>query len=68
MADLPSGRLAFRLRPFTHTGIDMFGPILVQISLRREKRWETLFTCLTTRAVHIELAHSLSADFAIIAI
>lgn len=68
MADLPVGRLAFRERPFSHTGLDYFGPIEVTIGRRREKRWAALFTCLTTRAVHIELASSLSADSMIMAL
>ncbi|XP_026666969.1 uncharacterized protein LOC113463933 [Ceratina calcarata] len=67
MADLPPARLAFRLRPFSHCGVDYFGPMQVKIGRRREKRWGVLFTCLTTRAVFIELAHSLSTDSAIMA-
>ncbi|GBP06483.1 hypothetical protein EVAR_4610_1 [Eumeta japonica] len=68
MADLPGGRLAFRQRPFTHTGVDYFGPLEVTVGRRREKRWAALFTCLTTRAVHMEVASSLSADSMIMAL
>ena len=68
MASLPEGRLAYRERPFSHCGIDYFGPITVKIGRRHEKRWAVLFTCLTTRAVHLELAHSLTASSAIMAI
>ena len=68
MASLPRGRLAYRLRPFSHCGLDYFGPVFVKIGRRREKRWGALFTCLTTRAVHLELANSLSADSAIMAL
>ena len=68
MANLPPDRLACRFRPFTHCGLDYFGPIWVKIGRRREKRWGPLFTCMTTRAVHLELAHTLSADSAILAI
>ena len=68
MANLPLCRLAFRMRAFSYCGLDYFGPLLVKIGRRREKRWGALFTCLTTRAIHIELASSLSADSAIMAI
>ena len=67
MSALPPARLSFRLRPFTHCGLDYFGPMMVKIGRRREKRWGALFTCMTTRAIHIELAHSLSTDSAIMA-
>ena len=68
MADLPVGCLAYLQRPFTHCGVDYFGPLFVKIGRRREKRWGVIFTCLTTRAVHLELAHSLSTDSAILAV
>ena len=68
MANLPAGRMAYRLRPYTFCGLDYFGPIQVKIGRRREKRWGALFTCLTTRAIHIELAHTLTADSTIMAL
>ena len=68
MANLPPSRLAYRLRSFSHCGLDYFGPMIVTIGRRHEKRWGALFTCLTTRAVHIEIAHSLIADSAIMAL
>ena len=68
MANLPEGRMAIRQRPFSHCGIDYFGPMYVKIGRRREKRWGVLFTCLTTRAIHIELAHSLNTSSAIMSI
>ncbi len=42
--------------------MDCFGPFLVKIGRRNEKRWGILFKCLTTRAVHIEILTSLDAD------
>ncbi|XP_043472930.1 uncharacterized protein LOC122505403 [Leptopilina heterotoma] len=68
MGDLPAARLAHHCRPFSYCGIDYFGPLLVTIGRRREKRWGALFTCLTTRAVHLELTSSLSTDSAIMAL
>ncbi|XP_058456603.1 uncharacterized protein LOC131434000 [Malaya genurostris] len=60
MAPLPAARLADHVRPFTYTGIDYFGPLLVKIGRSNVKRWIALFTCLKVRAVHLEIAYSLS--------
>lgn len=62
MGNLPAERLAVFKRPFYYTGIDYFGSIEVAVGRRREKRWGVLFTCMTVRAVHIEIAPSLSTD------
>ncbi|XP_055527095.1 uncharacterized protein LOC129719724 [Wyeomyia smithii] len=62
MGDLPAGRLAAYTRPFTHMGIDYFGPIMVSIGRRNEKRWGVLATCLTTRAIHLQIAYTLTTD------
>ena len=68
MAELLLARIAYRLKPFSHCGLDYFGPMMVKIGRRREKRWGAIFTYMTTRAVHIELAHSLTTDSAIMAL
>ncbi|XP_062717081.1 uncharacterized protein LOC134292190 [Aedes albopictus] len=60
MAPLPVARLSSFTRPFTYTGIDFLGPLMVKVGRSSAKRWICLFTCLTTRAVHVEVAHSLS--------
>lgn len=66
--DLPRARLDPFHRPFTNCGVDYFGPMMVKVGRRREKRWGALFTCLTSRAVHIEIVASLSTDSAIMAL
>ncbi|XP_062707951.1 uncharacterized protein LOC134288151 [Aedes albopictus] len=68
MADLPKERLAAYIRPFSYSGVDYFGPYQVNVRRRPEKRWGVLVTCLTTRAIHIEIAHSLSTDSCIMAL
>ena len=62
MANLPSCRLQPYVKPFTFTGVDYMGPFDVTIGRRHEKRWVALFTCLTFRCCHLELAFDLSAD------
>ena len=48
--------------PFSFVGIDYFGPLIVKAGRTHLNRYGCLFTCLTTRAVHLEVAHSLTAD------
>lgn len=62
MVDLPPARLAAFTRPFTHVGIDYFGPIEVAVGRRVEKRWGMIVTCLTVRVIHLEVVHSLSTS------
>ncbi|XP_073821377.1 uncharacterized protein [Musca autumnalis] len=62
MGQLPPDRVTPFVRPFTYTGVDLCGPFDVTIGRRKEKRWAVVFTCLTVRAAHIELAHDLSTD------
>ncbi|XP_055584687.1 uncharacterized protein LOC129737549 [Uranotaenia lowii] len=62
MAPLPPARLAHHERAFTYTGLDYFGPLLVKLGRARVKRWIALFTCLTVRAVHLEVAYTLSTE------
>lgn len=68
MGALPPERLAPFTLPFTYTGVDYFGPMDTVVGRRREKRWGVLFTCLTTRAVHIEISPSLSTESFILAL
>lgn len=68
MSPLPPARLSSFTQPFTFTGIDFFGPMYVTVHRRKEKRWMLLFTCLTTRAVHVEITASLTTSSCIICI
>ena len=64
MAPLPVHRLTTSMRAFTKTAVDFSGPfITIQgRGKRREKRYLCLFTCLASRAVHLELAYGLDLD------
>lgn len=68
MADLPMDRLLPDKPPFTNVGMDYFGPIEVKKGRTIVKRYGVLFTCLTTRALHIEVSHTLDTDSCINAI
>ena len=62
MASLPQSRLQAFTPPFYNTGVDYFGPLLVKERRSAVKHYGCLFTCLVTRAVHLEIAHSLETD------
>ncbi|XP_062713827.1 uncharacterized protein LOC134290665 [Aedes albopictus] len=62
MAPFPEARLKPYERSFSYVGLDYFGPISFRVNRSTVKRWIALFTCLTTRAVHLEVAHSLSTE------
>ena len=62
MATLPPAQLASSDPPFSHVGVDYFGPLLVKQGRNHVKRYGCLFTCLVIRAVHIEIAHTLESD------
>ena len=62
MADLPAERVTTSEPPFTNVGVDYFGPLHVKFRRGSTKRYGCIFTCLATRAVHIEVSHSLDAN------
>ncbi|XP_063830265.1 uncharacterized protein LOC135079544 [Ostrinia nubilalis] len=68
IGDLPDVRMAIYERPFSYVGLDYFGPLNVTIGRKHAKRWVALFTCMTVRAVHLEIVDNLSADSAIMAL
>jgi hypothetical protein len=66
MSDLPEDRVS-PSPPFSSVGVDAFGPWSVVTRKTRgghanSKRWALLFTCLSTRAIHIEVIEELSSS------
>ncbi|XP_062549772.1 uncharacterized protein LOC134214408 isoform X2 [Armigeres subalbatus] len=62
MGQLPGSRVNMA-RPFAITGIDYWGPILIQPAHRRaapRKAYVAVFVCFCTKAVHIELVCDLT--------
>ena len=59
---LPKERPAYQSPPFANTGAEYFGPFYVTVRRRTEKRWGFLFTCLLTRAVHVEIVTSMDTS------
>ena len=74
MSDLPPERLSSFLPPFYFTGVDYFGPLTIKLNKGTRhtsgtaKRHGALFTCMTTRAVHLELPGDISTDSFILAL
>lgn len=65
MAPLPSYRVN-RRRAFQHVGIDYAGPIAVKFGSgrghRAHKAYISVFVCLSTRAIHLELVNAYTTD------
>ena len=68
MMHLSNIRLQSHVKPFSNTGVDYFGSIPTKTSRKARRNQGTLktygviFTCLNTRAIHIELSGDLSID------
>ena len=61
MADLPPERVT-PAPPFTYTGMDLFGPFYIKEGRKELKRWGLIFTCLSSRAIHLETLNSMTTD------
>ncbi|KAL3998739.1 Integrase core domain family protein [Acanthocheilonema viteae] len=61
MPNLPETRV-IRSRTFEKVGLDYMGPLSIKSDNGITKRWIALFTCFTTRAVHLELVENLTAE------
>ena len=61
MVDLPTERIT-PAPPFTYTGMDVFGPFYIKEGRKELKRWCQIFTCLASRAVHLETLNAMTTD------
>ena len=63
MAPLPKIRTRFSLRAFSHIGLDIGGPFLrSRVVAERKQKYMCLFTCLSSHAVHLEVAFGLDTS------
>ena len=61
MANLPEERVE-PSPPFTFCGMDCFGPFRVKEGRKEHKRYGLLFTCMSSRAIHIEILDDMTTD------
>ena len=61
MSDLPNDRMCIE-PPFTYCGVDIFGPFVLKDGRKEVKKYDDLYTCLSSKAIHIEVVHLLSTD------
>jgi len=62
MAELPPARLQIDTPAFSHVGIDYFSPLMIRQRQATVKRYGCIYTCMTTRAVCLDIAADLSTD------
>ena len=61
MPSIPTERVSVSA-PFTYMGVDYFGPLYIKVKRDTQKVWVCLYTCLVTRAVHLELMYDMSTQ------
>lgn len=64
MGDLPQERTR-PAAPFEFTAVDLFGPYLVKDDVKKRVRmkvWGVVFCCMASRAIHTELANTMSTE------
>jgi hypothetical protein len=62
IAPLPPARVIAENPVFHYCGVDYFGPLVIKERRSRVNRWVALFTCLSVRAIHLEVVNTLSTD------
>ena len=58
MADLPRERCEPGGAPFCFVGVDLFGIFYAKVGRSEVKRYGCLYTCFSTRAIHIEVLNN----------
>ena len=62
MVSLPADRAIPSEPPFSYVGAVCFGPLVVRRARSTTKRYGVLFICMTVRAIHLEIVHTLDTD------
>lgn len=66
VAPLPASRVVVVSRPFSHSGVDYAGPMILREGKRRNARnhkaYVAIFVCFATKAIHIEVVSDLTSD------
>ena len=65
MANLPTDKPKSEA-PFTYCSVDYFGPWHIKQGRKELKRYGVLFTCLSSRAIYLEVAKTLETSSLII--
>ena len=61
MSDLPEDRVE-PSPPFLYSAVDYFGPYIIKERRKEIKRFGVLFTCMASRAIHLEVANTLDTN------
>ena len=67
MTDLLTSRMTIHKKLFANTDCDYMGPFTFKRCKSERKAWGLLFTCIATRAIHVELVISLNLSVFIMA-
>ena len=61
MAELPDDRVE-PAPPFSNCAVDYFVLLVIKEGRKEQKRYGVLFTCMASRAIHLEVAATLETD------